>query len=350
MSSGIRVFIGSSSEAEATLLVVAQWIEAARHVPIPWNRPGVFPPGSYTLSRLRQIAREVDAAILIFTEDDKTWYRTDTVYQPRDNVLLEYGLFTGTLGERKVIFCRKGKPKIPNDLAGLTYVDISDTRQAAAQLNIRSWLDGLTQPDPATLLRDAVEPLTSPFVSSGKRTLFLQGTSLLKRATRRVALVANTPIPLVGPRPYDVPPESSYPYELEQYAAYLQLLEDSASGSGPTFVCIASVDAMREDLLSCPQRLPSTASRHIARFDALARKPESQSRLRWYEGRHPTTFLVVDDAFMIWFKNQTGDSVWIAASNAAIADALYGRALSHSIELPLSDCFNRLSLAQPTAP
>ncbi|MGJ0701512.1 TIR domain-containing protein [Clostridium perfringens] len=43
-----------------------------------------------------------------------------------DNVLLEYGLFAGELGEENVIFICKGNPKIATDLKGITHLDLKD--------------------------------------------------------------------------------------------------------------------------------------------------------------------------------------------------------------------------------
>src|SRR5689334_23314630 len=114
----MRIFLGSSREASTTGLLrrVAGWVESCGHEPLRWDEPGVFPAGSYTFPTLRRVAREVDGAIFVFAEDDKVWYRTDKAMQPRDNVLLEYGLFSGTLGEGRVAICRSGSPRTASDL------------------------------------------------------------------------------------------------------------------------------------------------------------------------------------------------------------------------------------------
>jgi predicted nucleotide-binding protein len=123
----MQIFIGSSTEALKKGVVdkVTQWIEEQGHKPLAWNSNGLFPPGSYTLPRLIEISRDVGAAIFIFSEDDKTWYRGDERTEPRDNVALEYGIFAGYLNERRVIVVRHGQPSHPSDINGITYISLN---------------------------------------------------------------------------------------------------------------------------------------------------------------------------------------------------------------------------------
>ena len=70
-----------------------------------------------------------------------------------------------------------------------------DGRLATAQIEVESWLKGLADSAVDWSQSAILERLGSPFQSSGKRLLFLTGTDLIKRAKKRVALVAKTPIP-----------------------------------------------------------------------------------------------------------------------------------------------------------
>ncbi|WIM40344.1 nucleotide-binding protein [Paenibacillus sp. PK4536] len=92
----MRIFIGSSStdQSQKDLNELAMLIERNRHEPVSWNEIDVFPPGNYALESLRMISKNVGAAILIFNEDDEVWYRNEYALQPRDNVVLEYGIFS----------------------------------------------------------------------------------------------------------------------------------------------------------------------------------------------------------------------------------------------------------------
>src|ERR1019366_6793780 len=71
--------------------------------------------------------------------------RGNTVLQPRDNVLLEYGLFSGVFGLEQSILCVVGKPKIPFDALGITSIDASNRYSAKPRL--KEWLD-LIQEEP----------------------------------------------------------------------------------------------------------------------------------------------------------------------------------------------------------
>jgi len=137
----MRVFLGSSTEALQDLRRIAKWIEQVGHEPYPWNIASTFPPGEATLARLTAITQTVDAAVLIFSEDDQVWYRGDLGSQPRDNVLIEYGLFLGRLGQPRVIFCVRGKPRIAQDLQGITFCNLSNTDHC--RKHFQSWLTNL---------------------------------------------------------------------------------------------------------------------------------------------------------------------------------------------------------------
>jgi hypothetical protein len=139
----MNIFIGSSKEAAQSGLLsqVAVWIEENGHTPIPWNKNGLFPPGTFTLHQLQGIASDVGAAVLIFTEDDKKWYRDEVKVGPRDNVMLEYGLFVGRLDSQRTIICKKGKPNFASDIHGITFIDLDKESKAKVEFGI--WLDAI---------------------------------------------------------------------------------------------------------------------------------------------------------------------------------------------------------------
>lgn len=153
----MKIFIGSSSEAIPIVREIEVWIESNGNEPIPWDKPGIFTPGANTLETLIEVSRNVDGAIFIFSEDDKVWYRKDTVLQPRDNVLLEYGLFTGTLGPTKVIIYKNGNIKDASDIKGINYIDVSPKRRSRAKLETNLWCQklGHVNADPALIQIEA---------------------------------------------------------------------------------------------------------------------------------------------------------------------------------------------------
>lgn len=136
----MKIFIASSLESVQAMRKIALWIEQLQHNPMEWDSPEAFIAGEYTLPRIIDISRNIDGAIFIFGEDDKTWYRSTVVNQPRDNVLVEYGLFAGAIGPERALICRYGKSKTPTDLHGIIHIDISEGRDQEARARLKQWL------------------------------------------------------------------------------------------------------------------------------------------------------------------------------------------------------------------
>ncbi len=135
------IFVGSSNEAvkskNSPVTKVCDWIRECGHTPLRWDGIGVFPPGNYVLQRLLELSIDMDAAVFIYDESDTVWYRGDSVTQPRDNVLLELGIFSSRLGVDRTIICRTGKPKIAGDLLGLVYLNLD---KANAESWFKTWI------------------------------------------------------------------------------------------------------------------------------------------------------------------------------------------------------------------
>jgi hypothetical protein len=156
----MKIFLASSNESKQEMHGIARSLEEFGHDTLPWDQPGVFPPGRYPFDVLIEISRSVDAAVFVFAEDDQTWYRGNDNRQPRDNVLIEYGVFAGTLGPERALICRNGQPKTASDLAGLTHIDISRGKQESARAEIISWLNRIAD----QRLADAHPSLERQFV------------------------------------------------------------------------------------------------------------------------------------------------------------------------------------------
>ncbi|WP_313559391.1 nucleotide-binding protein [Ruminiclostridium cellobioparum] len=137
----MNIFIGSSSSSQSLddLRWIARIIEREGHIPYPWNKSGVFPLGKYITEGLRDVCKKVNAAILIFNEDDPVGYRNDYyMWQPRDNVVYEYGLLQGQLGRERTIICRRGSAKLASDLNGIVYCDLD--KEYTAEHELVEWM------------------------------------------------------------------------------------------------------------------------------------------------------------------------------------------------------------------
>jgi SAM-dependent methyltransferase len=113
-------FIGSSTEGGPIAEAIQQNLYEVCESNI-WFQ-GVFAPGNSTLESLVSQLDLYDFAILVFTPDDDMNRRGAASLIPRDNVLVELGLFIGSLGRHRtfVVHQRHSGITIPSDLAGVT--------------------------------------------------------------------------------------------------------------------------------------------------------------------------------------------------------------------------------------
>ena len=111
------IFIGSS----------ASQIKLLRHVEsllgdigkyVPWT--SAFTQNRSALDSLVKQTRLCDYAILIATKDDLVKTKGKRVTAPRDNVILEFGLFLGSIGLNRCYLLAEEGAKLPSDLHGIT--------------------------------------------------------------------------------------------------------------------------------------------------------------------------------------------------------------------------------------
>ena len=116
-----EVFIGSSTEKLGAAEHLNRLFAYKPFVSRPWT-VGVFRPSGVTIDDLLRQAEASDFAVMAFGPDDTTIGRDGAEPSPRDNVVLEYGLYVGALGSRERVFVvapRGVDLKIPSDILGL---------------------------------------------------------------------------------------------------------------------------------------------------------------------------------------------------------------------------------------
>src|SRR5881409_671864 len=130
-----RIFLGSSGQQQKLLQGLTRGLEDIARVE-PWTTS--FNPGTTTLERLLELAREVDFAVFVFAQDDWTTpgpsgspTTGSGQASPRDNVVFEAGLFGAAIGMRRTFILHASGSKLPTDLLGLTSVRYGDTATAA---------------------------------------------------------------------------------------------------------------------------------------------------------------------------------------------------------------------------
>ena len=91
------LFVGSSSEALVVARQFAASLQDVTHA-IVWKDAPEFEPMRSTLEGLLNIAERYDFGVFIFTPDDEITSRGAKGKVARDNVILELGVFLGSLG------------------------------------------------------------------------------------------------------------------------------------------------------------------------------------------------------------------------------------------------------------
>ncbi len=130
-----RIFIGSSTEGLPVAEAIQLGLDDVAECTV-WNQ-SAFDLSRTTIENLVDINREFNCAILVLTADDMVVKRGASSVAPRDNIIFEAGLFTGTLGRARtfLVYCRDARITLPSDLAGVTaatYAEQSDGNLHAA--------------------------------------------------------------------------------------------------------------------------------------------------------------------------------------------------------------------------
>src|SRR5271165_4027644 len=109
-----RLFIGSSTEGKGVADAVDSRLRPDIECTI-WNT--IFGLGTSTLTNLFNRTRLTDFSVFIFSADDLTEKRGELFKVPRDNVILELGLFAGAIGPERCFFLapEKARIQLPTD-------------------------------------------------------------------------------------------------------------------------------------------------------------------------------------------------------------------------------------------
>ena len=138
-----KVFLASSSEAGHFLDALALIVEREGADPLRW--PDAFSVGQFILEGLIDASRRVDGALIVATADDLVTHRGEEVWTPRDNVLIEMGIFLSALSHRRaalVVVTEDSKtPRLPSDLAGLVPLTFAAERPEYNRQQIRGWME-----------------------------------------------------------------------------------------------------------------------------------------------------------------------------------------------------------------
>ncbi len=153
-----RIFIGSSTESLPIARVVQAELKSyknpengeRKYNPVLWNQDTI-PPSSYTVPGLIEYLSKSDAAVFIFSDDDKVTSRGKKSAAPRDNVVFESGLAIGMLGQHHCFILKSKKAKRPSDYDGLTVIDYDiSVQESEGRADLRAEMsEGARQIDDA---------------------------------------------------------------------------------------------------------------------------------------------------------------------------------------------------------
>ena len=120
----MKVFVGSSSKSCDFAGEVANALEHLGCNVVPWFDKRTFPATKSTFEALENM--DIDAAILVFSKDDKIETKNGDApkYVVRDNVIFEFGFFTGKLGRENVAYIKEEDGiHIPTNLNGIIHIE-----------------------------------------------------------------------------------------------------------------------------------------------------------------------------------------------------------------------------------
>ncbi|WP_195909661.1 TIR domain-containing protein [Rhizobium tubonense] len=124
-----NIFLGHSTESARLADAMQDQFEAPLYCGRASDKSGFcsFRVNHSHLDNLIRVTNQVDFAVFLLTPDDDLTHRDKNALAPRDNVILELGLFMGALGKERTFFVAPGdhEIKLPSDLQGITPITYS---------------------------------------------------------------------------------------------------------------------------------------------------------------------------------------------------------------------------------
>jgi predicted nucleotide-binding protein len=116
-----ELFIGSSTESLELARAIQTGLKYDPVVVRIWT-DGVFGASSYTLDSLESQLDASDFGALVLSPDDLVFSEGSGSHAPRDNVILELGMFIGRLGRKRTYLVQATGVdlKLPSDVDGVT--------------------------------------------------------------------------------------------------------------------------------------------------------------------------------------------------------------------------------------
>ncbi|WP_462251201.1 TIR domain-containing protein [Ekhidna sp.] len=118
MDRKVNIFIGSASESLVISEKIKSLLEETGFIDCTvWNK-GVFQYNQTFLTSLSEASYSFDFGIFVASMDDLALVRKESKNKTRDNVIFEYGLFLGAIGNRRTFVVQEKGVDLPSDLLG----------------------------------------------------------------------------------------------------------------------------------------------------------------------------------------------------------------------------------------
>jgi len=118
-----QIFIGSSAEGLKYVEQISVYLETVGDV-VKWTTS--FTQNRSALDSLIRKTKLSEFAILVATCDDLTLKRDEIKASPRDNIVFEFGLFTGATGIDRAFLLVEEGAELPSDLEGIVIARFSN--------------------------------------------------------------------------------------------------------------------------------------------------------------------------------------------------------------------------------
>jgi hypothetical protein len=119
-----HVFLGYSSQARATANEITRYLTEKLDLSVlDWHN---FQPGKIVMNAIEEAECLTACGIFLFMADDFLKGGKSLRGAPRDNVVYEAGYFAGAKSREHTIIIREPDAKVPSDLAGVLYLELSD--------------------------------------------------------------------------------------------------------------------------------------------------------------------------------------------------------------------------------
>lgn len=176
-----KLFIGSSKEGlevanefkKKVEFECSSWIDSEI-----WDEGKIFTLNKNALDSLVKASRKFDYGVLVATKDDIVKSKGIKRSAPRDNVMLEMGMFLGSLGLTRAFLLVEKETKLPTDYNGVTVPFFQ--KGTAGSLDIA--IDRIIEAFKSTKSSYNLKPMPSAALALGYFESFVQPIAKIKQS------------------------------------------------------------------------------------------------------------------------------------------------------------------------